>query len=59
MYRCVFNVASSSSSSSSSSWAQASAYSSAQSLGGGLQQIACDMGALEGQGEGTMTVRLQ
>jgi hypothetical protein len=54
-YRCVLT----SSQASSSSWMQASDYSSAQRLDGGLQRVPCSIGALAGQGEATLVLGLQ
>jgi hypothetical protein len=54
-YRCVLTTAHPSS----SSWVQVSGYSSAQSLGGGLQQVTCSIGALAGMGEDTLVLGLQ
>jgi hypothetical protein len=51
-YRCTLT-------SSDGSWMQASSYSTAESLQGGLQQVVCSMGKVIGHGEAVLQLGLQ
>lgn len=54
-YRCVLAEVGSSS----SSWIHTSGYSTVRSLGAGLQEVVCSIGALAGHGEDTLSLGLQ